>query len=256
MKICIAFFGITRSLQSTIESINSNIILPAKKLGDTTVLGHLYDQAKINNPRSNESGSLNPNEHELISFNWLKREKPSLCLDRWNFTEVCRHGDHWGDDFKSLSNLIHQLNSLHCVTQEAIKHQPDIVIFCRPDLLYHDNFSSILNKATHQAKNQNAYIPFWQWQSGLNDRFSVCTGKNSIEAYGNRIEQIQNYFEKLNEPLHSERLLKFALARQRIHIKPILLRASRVRLGGEVKDESFSFINHMGWKKMILDMMR
>ena len=256
MKIVIVFFGITRSLSSTLPSIEKNIITPIRKFGNVSMLGHFFQQEAIDNPRSNENGLLDQNEYKLLNLDWTQLEKTDLCLDKWQFQRICKHGDAWNDDFKSLKNLIHQLHSLYCVTQEAIKYQPDIVLFCRPDLLYHDNFSPILNKAAHQTKKQNAYIPFWQWQTGLNDRFAICTGRKSIEAYGMRIEQIQNYFETFNEPLHSERLLKFALARQRIHVKPVRLRASRVRLGGEVKDESFSFLYHMGWKKVILDMLR
>ena len=57
-RISVAFFGITRSLSYTIDSIRSNIFASARGYGDVFVCCHFFHQSTINNPRSGEKGLL------------------------------------------------------------------------------------------------------------------------------------------------------------------------------------------------------
>ena len=250
MKISIVFFGITRSLSTTINSIKKNIIQPAEKFGDVSIICHFFEQQSISNDRSGEFGVLDPDEYKLLNPDWVKFEKPNECLEIWGFEHIKKQGDAWHDGFKSLRNLIHQLHSLRCVTEQAILQDAEIVLFCRPDLLYHDSFEKTIKKFT-EIKSDTVGIPFWQWHGGLNDRFSICVGKNAIKSYGQRIEKIGDYLIKTKSPLHSENLLRHTLTSTGVHYRPIFLNASRVRVGGAIKKESFSYIRNMGWKQII-----
>ena len=68
---------------------------------------------------------------------------------------------------------------------------------------------------------------------------AICSDLNTANTYANRIEQSRFYCESLNRPLHSESLLRFVVKNDRLYKKFIPLKASRVRVGGIQKDESF-----------------
>ena len=239
MKISILFFGITRSLPWTIDSIRKNVVTPARKHGEVTILCHFYQQDRIDNPRSGENGAQNPDDYKLLSPDWVSLEPPGRCLSQWNFDEIYRHGDIEGDNGKSLGNLIHQLHSLNCVTERALQDHPDLVIFCRPDLCYHDSFDESLQKAA-PYKGERAWIPYWQWHAGgLNDRFAIVRGEKAVRAYGQRILAVPSYLKETGRPLHAEKFIKYALKKASVRWGKMYVRASRVRLGGTVRNESF-----------------
>ena len=135
-RIAVCFFGITRSLVDTIGSIEANALAPARARGQVTIFTHLHALDRIDNPRSQEAGIVDPNEHRLLGSDWLLREAPGMALERWNFPALKTHGDRWQDDYRSLSNLVHQLHSLRETTLAALETDPDLCLFLRPDLYY------------------------------------------------------------------------------------------------------------------------
>jgi len=252
-KITIAFFGITRSLPYTIESITKNIIDPALSVSDVLTIGHFFSISQIKNDRSKEYGYCNPLDYRLLNLDHVTVEPPDLCLMQWDHDKILSFGNPWCDNGASLKNLIHQLHSLHQVTTEALARQSDLVLFCRPDLMYHDNFSPVLYRVLKDvSKNRRGiYVPFWQWNGGLNDRFAICSGEAAIHAYGSRVTKVIDYLETTGKVLHAEQFLGQVIANARIKVRPMRLRASRVRLGGSLRRESFSFISHMKWRKVL-----
>jgi hypothetical protein len=253
LKIAIIFYGILRSLTRTIDSIEANVIAPSKASGDVKTYGHFFNLKYLNNPRSNEIHQLNQLDAKLLKLDLEIFEEPNNCLNDWDFEGLCQYGDAWDDQFKSLSNLVHQLHSINVVTKEVLSDEMDIAIFCRPDLFYHDSFLSVLQAVVTRRFNTNiAYIPFWQWHGGFNDRFSICVGEKAIRSYGCRIENLIQYMNSLKRPLHSESFLKYSLVSNKIDIGLMRARASRVRVHGEIVKESFSMIHNMGWQTSIL----
>jgi hypothetical protein len=243
MHIAICFFGITRSLRHTFPSIQTNILAPARSMGEVKIYSHFFRQAEVINPRNRENGIPDPEEYRLLNSDWLELEAPDICLDQWHFGALKSHGDFWKNDFVSLRNLVHQLHSLRRVTQAALAdlppHKDNLILFCRPDLRYHDAFSRSLRRAAaHQG--ELALVPRWQSWTGVNDRFAICKGSDAGAAYGMRIENALAYCETTGGPLHSERLLAFALKSAGIPVKPFGLRASRVRVDGTERWEDFA----------------
>jgi hypothetical protein len=236
-KIAICFFGITRSLTRTVHSIEKNVVGPARKYGDLRIYSHFFLQGQVDNPRSGEAGSYDIDEYRLLESDWLRLEEPDICLEQWNFEYLCEFGDYWKDDYRSIRNLVHQLHSLRQVTLAALEDEADICIFCRPDLIYHDSFNSAIRRALGK-KVDRVQLPYWQSFGGLNDRFAICTGTKATKAYGRRIELAEAYCEERGM-LHSERLVAFSLHRAKIGIKFTGVRASRVRINGSVREESF-----------------
>jgi len=240
-RIAIGFFGITRSLKWTLPSIQNNIIDPARKLGDVRVFAHLYQQKHVLNPRSGEDHALDPHEHQLLQCDEIKLEAPGVCLVTANYEWVLSHGDAFHDEGKSLSNLIHQLHSLQEVGQMMDSWKPDLFLLTRPDLMYHDDFTEIINKQL-KSSPKSITLPNWQWYGGYNDRFAVC-GPVAGSAYTNRINLIPEYLKKTGGPLPAERFLAFNLHKMKLNLDFCNLRASRMRANGEQVKENFKTVS-------------
>ncbi len=237
-RIAVVFFGITRSLRLTVGSIRQNLIAPARAMAsELRTFGHFYDQDRIDNPRSNESGTLDPDEFRLLDLDEVERELPGQCLDQHGFDRLKAAGDPWKDDFASLRNLVQQLHSLGRATDMALAWKPDMVVFARPDLYYHDSIASELLLVSGR-QGSGVLLPNWgQWRGGLNDRFAIAKGSDAIAAYGRRVQRLAKYTER-GEALHSELFLKFAL--HGVLAATFAFRASRVRSNGAVVVENFT----------------
>ena len=236
-KIAVAFYGLPRASSVTLPSIQANILEPAGQLGEVEVRYHFLKQAHIDNPSTGENSILPEDNYRLFESFAGELDTPEGIPERYGFERLKEFGDAWDNGFKSLRNLLLQLHSLKCVTSQVLEFAPDIVVFARPDLLYHDSFDVNLENAL-KGKSQQVSIPYWQWCGGYNDRFSIV-GKEAIETVGYRIDMIDKYLMKLQRPLHAERLLQFAIDEAGMQVYPMSLRASRVRVGAHVHQEKF-----------------
>lgn len=63
-----AFYGLTRSLEFTIDSIQRNVLGPVRAAGHAVdVFVHTYSETEITNARSHEEGAtLNATEWQLL----------------------------------------------------------------------------------------------------------------------------------------------------------------------------------------------
>ncbi len=237
MKIAVAFFGLPRCSDIAWPSIEQKIYAQLPFGAEVRSFYHFYQQSQVVNPRSGENGSLEASNYQPFEKFTGELQDPQKVLAELPFEELKQFGDSWKDDFNSLRNLLLQLNSLKRVTTLLTPFAPDVVVYVRPDLVYHDAFPKhvfLMAAEIHAA----SFIPNWQWGIGLNDRFSVC-GKEAYQAYGNRINLALTYCSEKKEPLHAERLLKFALERADATILQLFVTASRVRIGGVLAKESF-----------------
>lgn len=237
-KIAICFYGITRSLGFTADSILGNIIAPARDLAEVKIFGHFYRMQRIDNPRSGEKGVTVGEDYHLLPFGGLQTEDPVACLSRYPFREICAWGDWWGDDYRSLTNLIHQLHSLRTVHEASREFGANVTVFARPDLLYYDTFHSALERALDAGRDL-VQVPRWQPFGGLNDRFAVTSGTAAAEAVATRVDLALEYCEKRQAPLHSEQLLAYAVAARNLPVELHSLRAGRVRANGARAKEIF-----------------
>ena len=238
IKIAIAFYGITRSLKYTIDSIYKNIINPTKEIANVKIFCHFFSQTSIENPRTNESIITDPNEWKLLNPDIYIIDEVDVAKEKIIYENLIKFGNAWEDDGQSLKNIIRQLISLQIISNKIEENDNfDYIIFARPDMIYHDSFSDIIKK---QINKQNKIcIPYWAWSGGLNDRFAIC-GKKAYKIYGNRIDQALNYCISKNKPFHSERLLMFAIQKSTSQLNTMPHRATRVRGNGIHADEVFT----------------
>lgn len=253
-RIAVAFFGVPRSSDICFPSIQIQYLGPLGAFGDVKVFYHFYRQDRIDNPRSGEAGDLDPRNYIPFQPFAGELECPGAPLGLWRYAELREFGDTYADDGRSLANLVHQLHSLRRVTLRLSDWNPDVVVYLRPDLLYHD---PVERKVIQQCLRQprTLYLPSWQPWGGRNDRFAVC-GAMAYRSYGRRIERAKEFCEAKAQPLHAERLLDFALVRDAVRVETFAWRASRVRLGGIVRDESFVKPSKIRWHVRLSRMMR
>lgn len=228
-RIALCFFGITRSLRRTMPSIEANILAPAAALGEVGRFAHFFRLDRIVNPRSGEAIKADPEEFRLIKWDSIELEEPEHCLATHGYNRIVAYGDCYGDNHKSTKNLLHQLHSLGRVTAIASAWQPDMYVFCRPDLEYLDDFGPCMRR-TLRTVGPVVNLPYWQWFDGYNDRFAIVKGMRTAWKYGGRAAYAVEYCATGSRPLHAERLLKYALRGERVRM--FRVQARRVRATG------------------------
>lgn len=256
MKIAILVFGLPRASAVTHGPLLERIVAPARALGEVGLFGHFFEQTHVHNPRSGENASLGADNYAAFADFQPQLEPPGAVLagERWPALQAC--GDYYGDEFRSLSNLLHQLHSVKAVTERARERMaPDVYVFARPDLLYHDRLpEAALRLAARHPRH--CHLPAWQWWGGYNDRLAVC-GREAALAWGRRLDRTLAYCQSQHKPLHAEKLLRFALKEQGVALRLLPVRASRVRVNGEIKqDEIFDPLKAYSSRKGLLEMGR
>ena len=239
IKIAVLFFGLPRCSPVCMPSIEKNVLDQIRQLGSASTvshLHHLYRQSRVANPRSNENGELSTDNYDWFVNSRGLIEEPGAAPPA-ELEKVMAFGDTYGDEGASLRNLLLQLHSLHSVTTLFEQGDFDVAVFLRPDLEYHD---PIPKKAViYAARHPKAcVVPNWQSWGGCNDRFAIC-GKEAALAYGKRLSEVFVYCQDKQQPLHSEKLLKYVVRKHHLSLRTMATRASRVRIDGARKDESF-----------------
>lgn len=238
MKIAVAFFGLPRCTSASMPTIQQNLFDHFPTGSEYHCFYSFYRQTRVVNPRSGESGLLDESNYQPFMRYQGVLEDPGEVLAGLPLEGLKPFGDAWNDDFNSLRNLLLQLNSLKKVTGLVKAWSPDVVLFARPDLVYHDPVPPHVYLMAREYRNA-VFVPNWQWGRGLNDTFAVC-GRDAYEIYGTRLDEVFDYCRKKQEPLHSERLLKHVLLKYGKDIYHLDAKASRVRVGGVIARENFT----------------
>ena len=222
-------------------SIERNLLEPLREASigaEVHTLHHLNRQQAVVNPRSNENGTLDEDNYRWFAGREGVVEAPDPSLIATMLPSLLAFGDTYGDGGASLRNLLFQLNSLKQVTRLFLQGGFDAAVFARPDLAYHDALP--LNALRFALRQPRAcVVPNWQSWGGCNDRFAIC-GRDAAVAYGNRLDDALAYCKEGPRPLHAEKLLKYTIVRHGLKLRTMPTRASRVRIDGTRKEESFS----------------
>lgn len=247
--IGIVFFGIPRAGASNFPAIVENIIAPAEALGRVVVRYHFYSQAWVLNPKSSENSALPQGDYLPYRDYSGILEDPAVIETSFDLDKICSYGDAYGDGFVSLKNLVRQLHSLEVVTGQVLAEDPDIVVYVRPDLRYHQSLAPSLDQALAAAKDKSIYLPPWNWTSGgYNDRFAIVC-RNAITAYGFRAQKLMEYLALRGKPLMAEQFLKYVLDYSLCRVLILPATATRVRVTGAFQGEKFHHVSGGRWFK-------
>jgi hypothetical protein len=240
MKITVAFYGIPRCTPISAPSIEHHLLRPLRAAADVSVVHHLWRIDRVTSARSGEDVPLPQDAYAYFDQFAGVIEAPERFEAGEQFKSWMAAGDEFGDNFGSLRNLMHQLQSLKRLTALVDRTDPDVVVFARPDLQYHDDVP--LSACRLAAKFPSlCVVPIWNWWAGFNDRFAIC-GKAAYTAYGNRVDRAVDFAQAAGRPIHSEGLVKFALHTGGVNTLAIPMTASRVRADGTVRQENFNSI--------------
>jgi hypothetical protein len=273
MTTCfIGFFGITRALPWTIDSIERCIFAPLHRAGVAQIhAAHFNLPSTLHAPRSGERGI----EFELGDIRRLRLDRhvvepqgeDAIAAPLAAILRVPQKGEDDADG-ATRRNALYQLHSLRGLGRIFADMNPlsyDAVLLLRPDLRYLDplpvrQLLAQLGRAGGRAPLQrmvghmhrrfrppaDMVVPAWHKWGGLNDRFAICT-PDAAMAYMNRIDSVAAYCAQAGH-FQSEHLLAFAMAQAGLRTADTWVRAERVRTGGRVEaKDSFAPKERLKW---------
>jgi hypothetical protein len=246
MRCFIGFFGLTRSLPHTAGAIRSGFYEPLRDDGIVTLrAGHFNLPQTIDNPRSGEFDILPDRaESALLELDLCWVEPQVHAAIAAEFALARGFVDAFGDQYRSLANLCHQLRSLErlwSLLELLGAGEEDLVLLLRPDLLYLDMFDPVLHLAPLLDGRADLIVPGWQSWGGYNDRFAFCTGRTA-KLYATRIRLFSEACLAMRG-MHAESFLRFAIQRYGLRVVATDLRAVRVRANGLIAENDIPMIN-------------
>ena len=231
MKIALAFFGITRSLRYTIQSIQKNILEPLSS-HSVDIFMHTYSLKKYKNTITKEKAAMYDNsEHKLLHPDHLKIDDQNTLKKRLHLSKYRTHKDPWDTNYNSVDNFIlSQYSKYQLVSMIEKAGHYDYIIFIRPDCLYLDplkvEFLKKADSTTIVIPNFHLFGPY-----KFNDRFAITTSE-TYKKYGSLFTSLLQISKE--QPLHSETIMGQYLKDLTIVRKPF--RFSRIRIDGEQVD--------------------
>jgi hypothetical protein len=243
MRVALCFWGICRSTDRIIESIETCIFNPlinARIFYDVYL--HTYKLYRpYTNIRSNETGlQLKNTIWKLLKPTEAKIENQDEVDKALDLKKYRSKGDPWGNeknsknnedllenDYSTLDNHIRALYSLSEVTKLWSQSDStyDLVIYLRPDV----RFMTPLSLNWLDVRKGLILIPDFHLFYGCNDRFAIGVPKD-MKVYGERFYSAYEY--SLQKPLHSEQFLSNHIVSYGIEFKTIPIRFRRVRADG------------------------
>jgi len=230
MLIAICFFGLTRSLKITIDSINKNIFESLKKQNhEYKIFLHTYNLKKIINDRTGENNILDVEEYKLLNPDFFEITNQDDFDKFIEIDKYVKNGLSHTYTETTIMNILRQNNSIFevwkLVKQSNINF--DLFMMCRPDLEY------LQPIYIPDIKFNTLYIPNFAHFGGLNDRF--CVGDMaSVDIWCSRLDNIEKYSEK--NILQSEQYLKYTLNQNKINVRFLNdFKFRRIRANGKVE---------------------
>ena len=261
-SVNICFFGLNRSLTSTIRSIENYLFKNLDNLSiEYNIYGAFNQIDQFSNDRTGEQDcSIENSESSLINFDALKYLDQDIIDDLIDWEKVFQFGDVYGqidsainlyEKYSTTKNIFRSLFCLktaYNLIPEEFLGRP--TIFLRPDIeilsdIDLDFYISLLQrKPRNYAFGESdgvAVLPEWHSWHGLNDRFAICASGNASYVYGNRFDGLIPFLDFSKHPIHPESYLLHVLQASRVEILPILsTRMARIRSDGAPVAEDFT----------------
>lgn len=247
-RVGVAFYGLPRGHLVT-QPVLQQLLDTLRQDFDVRPRHHLYRVHELSNPRSGEQAPMAPQAYHWFAGMAGEVVTPETVPEPWLRAMLAQAGDVQHDGQRSARNLLMQLYSLRAVTQALAQDDPDVVLFLRPDLLYHQPPDATLVRRA-LAQPRLCLLPDWQWWGGMNDRFAVC-GRDAYRHYGLRADAVQGFLARHPGHLHAEALLRDVLFTARLKVRLVENRASRVREADRVHKENFDVNQTLGggWRQ-------
>ena len=237
MKVAFVFWGLTRSLKYTIDSINKNVFDVMREHGvDYKIFIHTFTQeSPISNARSQERNfTIDPEEFKLLNPDYYVIDDQVEIRKQLDLVKYRTHRDYWNSKYQTVDNYICAMYSKQRATKlvEESGIEFDCIVFLRPDVRF---LHPIRMEWLTSVSNDHIQIPYFQlWPAEnprMNDRFSITNYENGIRI-GNIFDVIYEYSK--TKTIHSEQILyEFVVNTLAIRIVYINFFFNRIRADGK-----------------------
>lgn len=239
VKVALAFWGITRSLKYTIESIEKNIldVLREQEI-EYKIFMHTYfiDGEYINHWAKESNTTVDNKEYLLLKPDYVKIDNQCYVKSNLELDKYRTHPDPWkydgSKDYQTVDNFITSMFSKLNVTTMILNSNEefDYILFLRPDVKY----CVKLNTKWFGLVNDNTICTTIGGGTLIKncnfcDRHSICNKKTLI-LYGCAFNHILSF--SMNFPCHSETFYYILMKQHNINICEINFPLIRVRMDG------------------------
>tara|TARA_Y100000389_G_C17423914_1_gene498399 strand:+ start:224 stop:1051 length:828 start_codon:yes stop_codon:yes gene_type:complete len=248
MKIAIGFFGLTRSLKYTINSIKSNLL---DVLNDNNIeydiCLHTYNVnfKTYTNIRTGEGygsmemkeDTIDNEEYKLLSPKYFHIDDLDVIKEKLDLPKYRSQKDNYNNKYSTADNIILAFYSKYMLTNLIEKHENeyDYVIYMRPDCEYLHKFN--INNYLRDVNDNSIVIPDFSIHGiynlpvkyRINDRLCIANMK-SYKIYGNAFTKLLELSKKYS--LHSETMLGMILKDEKIKNVKKPIHFLRVRYHG------------------------
>lgn len=237
MKIAICFWGLTRSLKFTIESLQDKLFLPLEKhnIQFDKFIHTFYFDGLYNNKHGNEKNvQLDFDEYKLLNPDYFLKENQDEVIKNIDFSKYEFNNTVYNNR-TTFRNAILAQYSMKKVTElvENTKIKYDYLLFIRPDCKIVDKFNY---RNFLFAKNNRVLSPKFGKSTGLNNRMFIGNYNQGI-IFGKSIDYIEEYTNEkvyIAEPFIMWIVKKKMFPNKKMSIKFINFRFQRIRANGEV----------------------
>ena len=225
-KVAVLFFGLTRSLENTVESIQQHIFQPILDAGmEYDVFMHTYI---IHGKYYNRWSAEDIQEYDNEQYKWLNPRyfitdvQSEILSNQIQVEDYFTHLGTWSGFEQDLTrylirNMVLALYSKKRITElfEQHKQAYDYVIISRPDLKFKHRIA--WKEMVESLTNYNIVIPNQDWWLGCNDKFCVC--KPDVAIFVGKLYNNLLLYSKYKS-INSEWFFKDMLDTFKIHILP------------------------------------
>jgi len=233
MKVALCFWGLTRSLKHTIDSIQTHIMTPLKNANiEYKIFLHTYQfDSEYFNPRAKEEHvQLDFQEYKLLNPDYLQIDNQDEVKARIGLEKYRSQPDPWNTNYITVDNFICAMYSKKRVG-EMIKNCGetfDAYIFLRPDVKFLNSLSIQYLSLIH---GNRVCVPNFHLFPEFNDRFFICSNAN-IHTYTQLFDDMLEYSQ--HSSLHSERFQYAMLTKKyRLIVVYIPIYFNRIRACGK-----------------------
>jgi hypothetical protein len=234
-KCAILFFGLTRTLGYTVDSLKTNLFTPLhENLIDYDIFIHTYKiYGKYNNMWSGEKidNYINEDVETLLNPKYYIFDNQQTITDSIDFDGYYKKLGNWTGMTTEMTkylikNMCLALYSKKQITLLFDKHinDYDYAIIIRPDTKLN---TKININDFNELNEDNIIIPIKDWFDGCNDR--ICIGKPNVISYcGKLFDELKIYSETTS--IISEKFFMDKINEKSINIIPKDIEYNNLRI--------------------------
>jgi len=232
-KVALCFWGLCRSTDLTIQSIQTCIFQPLQDAGiQYDIYLHTYALYRpYSNPRAKEEKlQLKNTAWKLLQPTHKIVEDQDEVDKRLDLKKYRTLGNPWPEDpsYTTLDNHIRALWSLKQVTSLWVSNEKEYscIVYLRPDVKF---VTPLCIDWLQHINTTKLCMPNFHLVDGCNDRFAIGS-PYCMKLYGNRYDDAYEY--SLVRLLHSESFLAYQVYKYSLYIEHIPIKFIRIRANG------------------------